>query len=173
MIDSLRCEVLNVTYEPLRPVPVRRAINLVIKGKATIIEEHSTLHIVTGNDIFPIPVQIRMNYLVKGNGRNMRSPAALTQTNMFLRDKFTCQYCDRHKSQLLRGEILTRDHVHPQSKGGKDVWTNVVTACNVCNNKKANNFLSETNLTLRKPPHVPTTYEVISKSQYRKRISND
>lgn len=31
---------------------------------------------------------------------------------------------------------LTLDHVIPQSKGGKDSWTNLVTACKKCNSEK-------------------------------------
>jgi len=65
---------------------------------------------------------------------------------------------------LKDGDFLTRDHVHPQSKGGKDAWTNVLTACNRCNNKKADFLLSEVNMKPLKEPVAPTVFEIWSKN---------
>lgn len=167
MIDSIRCEVLNASYDPLSIVSARRALNLCLKGKATIVSEHPELVVQSANDLYPVPTQILLNEMVKSR-RTSRAAAQLTQRNMFIRDKYTCQYCNRHKSDLRRGEFLTRDHVHPQSKGGKDVWTNVVTACNSCNNKKADFLLDDLDMTLAKTPSVPTVFEIWSKSQLNK-----
>ncbi len=166
MMDSVRCEVLNASYDPLSIVSARRALNLCLKGKASVLAEHPTIVIHTASDIYPAPTQIRMNYMVKSR-RTTRAAAQLTQRNMFIRDKYTCQYCQRRKRDLRNGEILTRDHVQPQSKGGKDVWTNVVTACNACNNRKADFALSQTDLVLIKEPTVPTVFEIWQKSQSR------
>lgn len=164
MIDSVRCEVLNASYDPLSIVSARRALNLCLKGKAVVVAEHPDLYIQTATDIYPLPTQILLKEMVKSR-RTTRAAAQLTQRNMFVRDKHTCQYCDRHRSELAKGEFLTRDHVHPQSKGGKDVWTNVVTACNVCNNKKADFLLTDLDMKLLKEPTVPTVFEIWSKSQ--------
>jgi 5-methylcytosine-specific restriction endonuclease McrA len=171
MIDSARCEVLNATYEPLATVSVRRAMILVMKGKAIVTIEHPVHVVTTTHDMHAIPLQIRLNYLVKS--RDTRGAALLTQQNMFARDKYCCQYCGRHKTKLKSNEFLTRDHVHPQSKGGLDVWTNIVTACNTCNNKKADFFLKDTNLKLIKQPTVPTVFEIRSKARYRKRMDDE
>lgn len=65
------------------------------------------------------------------NPRRYREPA-LTNQALFARDRNVCAYCGR----MFRSTELTRDHIHPQSKGGKDKWTNVVTACKGCNNLK-------------------------------------
>ena len=54
---------------------------------------------------------------------------SFTRFNVFLRDKFSCQYCGS-------GEELTFDHLLPRSKGGETNWDNVVTACSACNGKK-------------------------------------
>jgi 5-methylcytosine-specific restriction endonuclease McrA len=132
-------------------------------GKASVLAEHPTLFIQSANDVHPLPTQIRLNEMVKTR-RTTRAQAQLTQRNMFVRDKYTCQYCGRHRSELKDAEFLTRDHVHPQSKGGKDVWTNVITACNRCNNKKADLFLSDVNMRLLKEPTAPTVFEIWSKS---------
>lgn len=164
MIDSVRCEVFNASYEPLAPVSVRRALNLLMKGKATILSEHESFCVHSGNDVHPVPVQIRLNYMVKGI-RATKSPAVLTQRNLFVRDGHTCQYCLRHKSELEDGEILTRDHVHPKDLGGLDTWDNVVTACVKCNNRKANKPLASTGMTLHRKPFQPSRYEIWSRNK--------
>lgn len=163
VIDSVRCEVLNASYEPLSVVSARRAFNLCMRGKATLLEAHPTLVVESANDVHAIPTQILMNRMIKSN-RTTKAPAQLTQKNLFVRDKYTCQYCGRHKSELAPRQFLTRDHVFPKSKGGKDTWTNLVTTCNTCNNKKADTLLEDTNLTLRRIPHVPTVFEIWSKA---------
>lgn len=79
----------------------------------------------------------------------------LTNKMLFERDKYLCAYCGhvypRHK--------LTRDHVHPVSKGGPDVWENVVTACNTCNLWKDNKTLEEADLKLLYVPYKPSFHE--------------
>lgn len=167
MIDSIRCEVLNASYDPLSIVSGRRALNLCLKGKASVLAEHPEACFTTATDIYPVPTQILLNEMVKSR-RTTRAPAQLTQRNMFIRDKYTCQYCNRRRSELNKGQFLTRDHVHPQSKGGPDTWTNVVTACNSCNNKKADFTLDQIDMVLAKQPTVPTVFEIWSKSQLNK-----
>ncbi len=54
---------------------------------------------------------------------------AFTRFNVFLRDKFQCQYCGSR-------DDLTFDHVIPRSKGGRTTWENVVAACAPCNLRK-------------------------------------
>lgn len=170
-IDHIRCEVLNASYDPLSIVSGRRALVLCLKGKASVLTEHPTMVMKTSSTEFKIPTQILLREMVKSRPTT-RVPAQLTQRNMFIRDKYTCQYCNRHKSDLKSTEFLTRDHIHPQEKGGKDVWTNIITACNKCNNKKANMLLKDSGLTLLKEPKVPTVFEIWSKtsSKFRKMV---
>jgi 5-methylcytosine-specific restriction endonuclease McrA len=66
---------------------------------------------------------------------------------------------------LGKKEFLTRDHIHPICRGGKDVWTNVVTACNKCNNKKADFTLDETGMKLPKQPVIPTVFEIWARNR--------
>ena len=175
MIDSVRCEVLNATYEPLTIVSGRRGLVLFLKGKAEILQEHTSYTVTSGDDIHPLPIQIRLYTMVKGRP-STRAPAQLNNRNLFIRDRFTCQYCGRRRGELKPKEFLTRDHIHPRDKGGKDEWGNVVTACNRCNNKKANFTLDEleksgTPMTLNCVPHKPTVFEIWSKS-FSKRSFN-
>jgi hypothetical protein len=63
----------------------------------------------------------------------MSAKVALTRRNIMIRDRFCCQYCGSKRN-------LTLDHVHPQSKGGRNTWCNLVTACMVCNQKKGSRW---------------------------------
>jgi len=163
VLDQTRCTVLNASYEPLAIVSAKRGLLLVIEGKATIAQEHPDHVIHSAREIWPVPTQIVLKTFVKSRSTH-RVPAILTQRNLFLRDGHRCQYCSRHRSDLKANEFLTRDHIHPQSKGGKDVWKNVVTACSSCNNKKADFMLEDIGMTLRKLPTIPTIFELWSRA---------
>lgn len=162
VLDHTRCTVLNATYEPLAIVSAKQGLILVIQGKAIIAQEHPDHVIHSVKEIWPVPTQIVLKQFVKSRSTH-RVPAILTQRNLFIRDGYTCQYCGRRRSDLRQGEFLTRDHVHPQSKGGRDEWKNVVTACSSCNNKKADYTLEETHFKLKKQPTIPTIFELWSR----------
>jgi 5-methylcytosine-specific restriction endonuclease McrA len=76
----------------------------------------------------------------------------LSRQNIFLRDEHTCQYCRKK----LGEKRLTIDHVVPLSKGGRHEWTNVVTACSGCNNKKGDKSPERANLRLARVPEKPS-----------------
>ena len=141
-LESTRCVVLNTTYEPITVISSKRALILFLEGKALIVEEHPELVVRSPNQTFPVPTSIVLKKFVKGR-MVFRTKALLTQRNLFIRDEYTCQYCGRTRQSLRSSEFLTRDHVAPRHVGGKDVWENVVTCCNTCNNKKAYHLLSE------------------------------
>ena len=83
--------------------------------------------------------------------KNYRTTPLLTNRDLFHRDRHTCMYCLTE----LSAADLTRDHLIPISRGGKDVWTNVVTACRRCNQHKADSLLQETKLKLYAVPYTP------------------
>ena len=76
---------------------------------------------------------------------------------LFRRDQNTCLYCARQFSPFE----LSRDHVRPTSRGGKDRWTNVVTACKRCNHHKGARTPEEANMQLVAVPFVPNRYEFL------------
>jgi 5-methylcytosine-specific restriction endonuclease McrA len=158
-LESTRCVVLNTTYEPITVISSKRALILFLEGKATIVEEHPELVVRSPNQTFPVPTSIVLKQFVKGR-MVFRTKALLTQRNLFIRDEYTCQYCGRARQNLKSSEFLTRDHVAPRHVGGKDVWENVVTCCNSCNNKKAYHLLSEIDMKLMKKPVSPTIFEL-------------
>lgn len=80
-----------------------------------------------------------------------KSVPALTNRNLFIRDRYLCAYCgDRFKANQL-----SRDHVQARSKGGADVWTNCVTSCKPCNHRKGNLSLNEAGMKLLYVPYEP------------------
>jgi 5-methylcytosine-specific restriction endonuclease McrA len=80
---------------------------------------------------------------------------SLNNRELFRRDGYTCMYCLR----TLGDRHLTRDHVVPLSRGGRNVWTNVVTACRACNQRKADKLLSESTMRLHAVPYTPNHAE--------------
>ena len=134
--------VLNASYEPLNITSWRRAIILMLKGKAESIEEDTSHTIHTGKNL---PTVIRLRHYVKVPYREV----ALTRKNILLRDNNTCQYCNH------RGSHLSIDHVLPRSRGGSDNWENVTTACLSCNIQKSNRTPEEANMPLKRKPYRP------------------
>ena len=82
---------------------------------------------------------------------------SLVNTTLFKRDAYKCLYC----GNIFRHNELSRDHVIPLAYGGKDIWTNVVTACKRCNNAKAGRTPEQANMELLAIPFVPTHAEYI------------
>ena len=143
--------VLNQNYEPLNVARARRAVVLLLRGKAELLENGvGVIH--TPNELVPIPSVIRLVCLV----RRPRCERKLTRHEVFRRDGYTCQYCGRQTRQL------TLDHVVPRYKGGKHVWENVVSACIPCNNRKAGRTPYEAGITLIRQPFAPraTSYSI-------------
>lgn len=137
---SAGCLALNASFEPLTMVPVRRALRLLIDGKAEIVESDTDRVVRSERLTLPRPLVIRLTRFIHVPRKFRRQ---VTNTFLFARDGYTCQYCARHQSALKPRESLTRDHLIPLSRGGLNEWTNVVTACGPCNTRKANHLPSE------------------------------
>lgn len=148
----MRCLALNASYEPLTMVPTRRALRLVIDGKAEIVEADRHEPIRSARVQLPRPVIIRLVRFVHVPRRFRRQ---VTNTFLFARDAYTCQYCGRPQSALRTRECLTRDHVVPQSRGGGNVWENVVTSCSSCNTRKGSRLPDEIGMHPLRPPVEP------------------
>ena len=148
----MRCLALNASFEPLTMVPVRRALRLVIDRKAEIVEADRDKPVRSERLALPRPIVIRLMKFIHVPRRFRRQ---VTNTFLFARDRYSCQYCGRAAAELRPRESLTRDHVVPLSRGGTNAWTNVVTACSICNTKKAHHLPDEIGLHLIRPPTEP------------------
>ena len=148
----MRCLALNASFEPLTMVPIRRALRLVIEGKAEIVEADGQEPIRSEHLRLPKPAIIRLVRFVHVPRRFRRQ---VTNTFLFARDGYTCQYCARPGSELRTRECLTRDHVIPQSRGGTNVWQNVVTACSSCNTRKGSHLPAEIGMHPLRAPMEP------------------
>jgi 5-methylcytosine-specific restriction endonuclease McrA len=156
------CLALNASYEPLTIIPVRRAVRLVIDRKAEALEvdDKRPFRSERAHYAAPVaaPVVIRLVRFIHVPRRFRRQ---VTNTFLFARDEYRCQYCRRHRRELGHRESLTRDHLVPISRGGGNGWTNVVTACSRCNLRKGNRLPEECGLKLRAEPHEPNHVQLI------------
>lgn len=94
---------------------------------------------------------------VRGDHFPKRRTPILNNHNLFGRDRNVCAYCGR----TFREDKLTRDHIHPVSKGGLNTWTNCVTACKSCNNYKDDYLLEDIDMELLYVPYVPSFEEAL------------
>lgn len=147
--------VLNQNYEPLNVCNDKRALILVDRGKAEVLE-HGQGEIHTPSMNFARPSVIRLVYMI----RRPRPKARLTRREIFIRDNFTCQYCG------VRGKNLTIDHVIPRHRGGQHTWDNLVSACRACNHRKGGKTLEEAKMKLHRPPAQPRVSPYYLLGQY-------
>ena len=136
--------VLNLNYVPINVSTARRAIILLGKGKAELLENHRG-QVRTVSTVVDVPSIIRLGYLVK----RPFAPRKLSKKEIFLRDKYTCQYCGTKSQQL------TLDHVVPRRQKGAHTWENVVAACSKCNLRKAGFTPEEAKMKLFREPRAP------------------
>jgi len=136
--------VLNQNYEPLNICRARRAVVLVYRGKAEMLE-NGTGFIHSVGQIFSVPSVIRLAYMIK----RPRPERKLTRLEVFNRDQYICQYCGKESRQL------TLDHVIPRYRGGEHTWENVVSACIPCNRHKAGRTPEQAGMRLIRRPSPP------------------
>jgi 5-methylcytosine-specific restriction endonuclease McrA len=158
LLDSCPALVLNADYQPLSYYPLslwcwQTVVKAVFLGRVNIVSEYDR-SIRSPNFELRLPSVIALKNYVK--------PAtypAFTRFNLFLRDRFTCQYCgsdhpDRH------GQELTFDHVTPRSHGGRTTWENVTTACSPCNLRKGGRTPREAGMQPFTWPFRPTVHQL-------------
>ena len=149
-ILSERTLVLNVTYQPLSITTVRRALLLVLAGKAHVVHTRPGA-IRSSRMSMSVPSVVRLSYHARAPYRR-RAP--LHRRAVFARDAHRCQYCGN------RAECI--DHVHPRSRGGEHTWENVVACCRTCNVGKGDSLLSEGRYRLRRTPYAPEPLAIVA-----------
>jgi len=139
--------VLNATYEPMSVVSVRRAVLLLLKEKAEIVEA-AEAYLRSARIQLPVPLVIRLVCYVR---IPHRLALPVSRRTVLARDQYTCQYCSTQPGRAL----LTMDHVIPRSRGGDTCWENVVTACGPCNRRKGGRTPDEAQMPVLKSPRRP------------------
>jgi 5-methylcytosine-specific restriction endonuclease McrA len=140
-----RVLVLNATFEPINVCTVRRAVVLLLKEKAELLERgRFELH--SESTTLARPVVIRLIAYVKVPRDAHRRK--ITRRAVFARDSWTCQYCGSRSN-------LTVDHVIPRSKGGASSWENIVASCAPCNRRKGDRTPRQAGMQPRRAPRTP------------------
>ena len=125
-----RVLLLNSTYEPLTALPMRRAVIMLMCGKATVVHDDPNgpvIHSATRSIV--VPSVIRLHSYVRVP---YRARVPMTRAALMHRDRFRCAYCG--------AKADTVDHVVPRSRGGDHSWENCVAACSTCNRTSSRSF---------------------------------
>lgn len=136
--------VLNANFEPIHVCSTRRAITLVLSGKADLVL-NGRGEIKTVSLTYPRPSIIRLEKMVK----HPRLAVRLTKREILRRDGFICQYCGQ------KAPYLTVDHVIPRHLGGQHSWDNLVAACPPCNHHKGGRTMEQAHMRLLHQPAEP------------------
>jgi len=147
--------VLNADGQPISMLPPstvewKEAITYLWLDKVNVLAWYDDWVVSSAAWETKVPAVI----MLKTMARHARRPR-FSKYNVQLRDLFTCQYC----SVSFEPNILTLDHVLPISKGGKTSWTNIVCACQSCNNRKSDKL----NITPIRTPYIPDYWDLVGK----------
>lgn len=141
-----RVLLLNASFEPLAVVTAKRAIVLMLSGKAECVQaalEGAAFH--SENLTVPAPSVMRLSRYVRVP---YRRAVPMTRAGVLRRDLRRCGYCGKKADTI--------DHVIPRSRGGAHSWENCVAACRACNSKKADKLIEEIGWSLRITPRPPS-----------------
>lgn len=150
--ESCPTLVLNADFRPLSYYPLslwswHDAVKAVCLDRVNIVSEYD-LVVRSPSVEFRLPSVVSLRQYIKPS----RHPA-FTRFNVFLRDRFQCQYCGTN-------DDLTFDHVLPRSKGGRTTWENVVAACAPCNLRKSNRMPRDIGMFPMQKPYQPTVHNL-------------
>ncbi len=152
-LQSCPALVLNADFRPLSYYPLslwswQEAVKAVVADRVNVVSVYSRV-IHSPSAEMPLPSVISLKEYIPTSRR-----PAFTRFNVFLRDRFTCQYC----GESLPTHELTFDHVIPRSKGGRTTWDNVITACSPCNLIKGNRLPMQAQMFPLVRPTEPTSF---------------
>ena len=139
-----RVLLLNATFEPLAVVTAKRAVVLMLTGKAECVEAALDAAFHSENLTVPAPSVMRLSRYVRVP---YRRAVPMTRAGVLRRDGRRCAYCAKRADTI--------DHVVPRSRGGTHTWDNCVAACRSCNSRKADRLIEEIGWTLDFVPKPP------------------
>jgi len=147
-----RVLVLDASRKPIHVCGLRRAVSLLFRGKAQVVEHNGRM---IGKN-FPLPLVIRLRRYVD---LRRERPLPPSRRNILIRDRCTCQYCGKRNCKL------TLDHVLPRSRGGGSNWENLVAACDKCNSRKGDRTPAEAGMELLSTPLRPVDWVTFEMSR--------
>ena len=166
----MKCLILNADYTPLAICSWRQAFIAIYLEKMEIIEVYSKVIQDSVGREHNLPAVIKVPKYIK-----RKKSVPFSKRNIYLRDRYTCQYCGGMAGHDFPFKHLTYDHVIPRSKWNKTldgptptVWENVVSACIKCNTKKGNCSLHDIDMELLSQPHHPNRENVPIMADIRK-----
>jgi len=148
---------LSHTYEPLGVVNWEKAITLLCAGKVKSLSDYDQ-EVRSPSTSFRVPSVIVFNH----NKRNRVKSVRFSRKNVWVRDEGKCQYCMKQ----VNSQEFTLDHVTPRTRGGTTVWTNVVTCCYPCNQKKGDKTPQQAGMKLIKPVVKPDSLPYIQDIEF-------
>lgn len=154
---------LSPSYEPLGVVDWEKAISLLYNGKVHVLSEYERL-------ISSPSTQIRVPSVIvfKNGKRHKKNSVRFSRKNIWIRDEGRCQYCGLDVSI----KDFTIDHVIPKTLGGGTMWTNVVTCCATCNQKKGDKLAHRCGMSLKSIPVKPSSLPFVQDSEHYFNNSN-
>jgi 5-methylcytosine-specific restriction endonuclease McrA len=152
-LEACPALVLNADFRPLSYYPLslwswQEAVKAVVSGRVNVVSVYERM-VRSPNHAIRLPSVISLKEYIP----SARRPA-FTRFNVFLRDRFSCQFC----GEDFPTHELTFDHLIPRSRGGRTTWENVVTACSPCNLSKGDQLPAEAHMFPRIQPAQPTTF---------------
>ena len=155
-MSDMKTLVLNASYEPLNVIDSTRAVVLILQGKAESVLD--TDQLCSGaTEALMFPSVVRLMYMA--DVPRLRQ-VPLSRRALFQRDGGQCQYCGDRPARL---EV---EHVVPRAQGGKNIWTNVTTACRSCNAHKRDRTPEQAGMTLLTKPYAPSRVAMIASRGY-------
>jgi 5-methylcytosine-specific restriction endonuclease McrA len=147
--------LLNASYEPLGVITKRRALSLLLRERVdAVTEEMTALYGVV--DALSIPAVLRLRRYVNVPRRGAR----WSRRGVMERDDYTCIYCGiragvKRGGRLLYRSDFTIDHILPQSRNGRNSWSNTACACPDCNGRKGDRTPHEAGMAMLWEPKIP------------------
>jgi len=145
MVLTRKVLLLNASYEPLSVVGAAKALTLVFRRVAEVLEIDKGRVLRSPRYVFDVPSVIRLTQYIDVRTRRNR---VTNRHRILARDHYRCQYCGRRGTAF----DLTLDHILPRSRGGRTVAENLVAACQICNNRKGDRTPEEARMPLLTNP---------------------
>lgn len=145
---NFRTLLLNKSGLPHQILSWEDAVTLLYQEKVIVLEEYEET-VSSPSTTYQVPAVMQLCTDVRRNKKGVK----FSRINVLTRDGFKCQYC----GERFMPKALNYDHVIPRCRGGKTDWTNIVTSCYPCNERKGHRTLEQAGMQLLRKPAKPSS----------------